>query len=385
MARVLFVVPPLVGHLNPALAVASVLEAAGHTVAWCVHAEIIGDRLPHGATVFPIRSVAGVDFIARSSDLRGLESVRFFLDEFVMPMASDSLSVIERAVDTFLPDLMVVDHQMVAGALVARKRELPWLSLVTTTASILKLLPSHDAWVEAQYGRLQQGYLPPSRVVARPDFSPDAVVVFSVDMLVGDAYERFDAPYVFVGPSGGVGQRDVAFPWEWLEPGRKKLLVTLGTLSRDRETRFFDVVAAALAELDIQAVFVAPESMIGRVPANVLVRSYVPQHALLPHMDGVICHAGHNTVCESLAAGLPLIVAPIRDDQPIVARQVARAGVAIPVRYGKVTPVGAKKAIEQLVGDQEMAVKARAVARQFAGAPGPHGVLPIVDRLCVPV
>jgi UDP:flavonoid glycosyltransferase YjiC (YdhE family) len=49
-----------------------------------------------------------------------------------------------------------------------------------------------------------------------------------------------------------------------------------------------------------------------------MVHRHVPQLALLPHVDAVVCHGGHNTVCESLAHGLPLVIAPIKDDQPIV-------------------------------------------------------------------
>ncbi|MFX9840639.1 hypothetical protein ABTP51_18855, partial [Acinetobacter baumannii] len=93
----------------------------------------------------------------------------------------------------------------------------------------------------------------------------------------------------------------VDFPWAWLRPGTAKLLVTLGTVSRDRDTRFFEVIMAALADLpEVQAVMVAPQSLAALAPANVLVRDYVPQLQLLDHVDGVICHAGHNTVCEAL-------------------------------------------------------------------------------------
>jgi UDP:flavonoid glycosyltransferase YjiC (YdhE family) len=38
MARILITVPPLTGHLNPALAVAAVLQQQGHEIAWAVHA-----------------------------------------------------------------------------------------------------------------------------------------------------------------------------------------------------------------------------------------------------------------------------------------------------------------------------------------------------------
>src|SRR5260370_21780915 len=82
---------------------------------------------------------------------------------------------------------------------------------------------------------------------------------------------------------------------------------------------------------------VAPEELSDRAPGNFIVRPRVPQIELLAHMDAVVCHAGHNTVCEALSFGLPLIVAPIRDDQPIVARQVIDAGAGMFMRYGKVT------------------------------------------------
>ena len=63
----------------------------------------------------------------------------------------------------------------------------------------------------------------------------------------------------------------------------------------------------------------------------------VPQLALLAAgATRCVSHAGHNTVCESLAAGLPLVLAPIRDDQPIVADQVVRAGAGVRVKFGRV-------------------------------------------------
>ena len=54
MARILFTVPPLTGHLNPALAVADALERQGHEIAWAVHAAQIGSKLPQGARVYAL-------------------------------------------------------------------------------------------------------------------------------------------------------------------------------------------------------------------------------------------------------------------------------------------------------------------------------------------
>lgn len=383
MARILFTVPPLTGHLNPALAVAQVLTQQGHTVAWAVHARQLADRLPPRQRVYPLDSDgAGVPDIAAPA-VRGLESVRLFFEDYTMPMAQESLAPLEAIARDFRPDVMVVDHQMPAGALVARKLGLPWVSLVTTSASIQKMSPTLDAWVAEQYLALQRGYLSPELIVERPDFSPHRVIVFSIEALMGDAHARVDAPYAFVGPSRGDGRPPVDFPWDWLRADRHKLLVSLGTVSRDRDTRFFEVIMAAVADLpEVQAVLVAPPQLAAQAPDNVLVRDYVPQLELLSRVDAVICHAGHNTVCESLSHGLPMIVAPIRDDQPVIARQVIDAGAALFMRHGKVTPATARGIIETLFATPSLRTCAAALAQQLNAAIGAEGAASLITQLC---
>ena len=56
MARFLFVVPPLAGHINPSIAVGRVLQARGHEIAWVGYESILEGRLPAGARGYPLRS-----------------------------------------------------------------------------------------------------------------------------------------------------------------------------------------------------------------------------------------------------------------------------------------------------------------------------------------
>ncbi len=384
MARILFTVPPLTGHLNPALAVADALSREGHDVAWAVHAAQIGDKLPEGARVYALDHGDGADPGIAAPQVRGLESVRLFFEDYALPLAERVLAPMEAAVRDFVPDAMVVDHQMLGGALVARKLGIPWVSQVTTSASILKMSPVLDAWVAEQYLALQRRYLPQALIVGRPDFSPHRVIVFSIETLPGDRHARVEAPYAFVGPVRGEGRRQVEFPWDWLREDRRKLLVSLGTVSRDRDTRFFEVVMEAVAGLpQVQAVLVAPESLAAGAPDNVLVRGYVPQTELLRRVDGVICHAGHNTVCEALSCGLPMIVAPIRDDQPVIARQVIDAGAALFARQGKVTPAAMRSAIVNLLETPSLAENARRLSQELLAAPGASGAARIILALAV--
>lgn len=381
MARILFTTPPLVGHLNPLLAVAALLVRDGHELAWAVHARQVGARLPEGARVFSLDAGDVVTSIA-APKVRGLESVRLFFEDYALPLAEQSLPLIEQAARAFQPDVMVVDHQMVAGALVARKLDLPWLTSITTSASILRMSPLLDEWVAGQYLVLQQRHLPASAVVERPDFSPWGNLVFSIDELPGSQHARVDAPYVFLGPASGDGRREIDFPWAWLRDDCRHLLVSLGTISRDRDTRFFEVIMQALADMpDVQAVIVGPPSLAALAPANVLVRDFVPQLALLEKMHGVICHAGHNTVCEALLHDLPLIVAPIRDDQPVIARQVIDAGAALFMRHGKVTVATARETISELLTSLPLRNGAARLGQVLRASPGARGAAQHIVRL----
>lgn len=380
MARILFTVLPLTGHLNPALSLAGELAAAGHEVAFAVHRETLGARIPEGIRVYPLD--AGYRVPSLGEQARGLESVRLFFEDYLLPLTQHALEPLEAAARAFQPDVMAVDHQMVAGALVARKLGLPWVSLVSTSASIIRLSPLLDAWVAEQYLTLQQAYLPAGLTVERPDFSPHSVIVFSIEALMGAARDRVEAPYAFVGPASRAVRPDVDFPWAWLRDDRPLVLVTMGTVSRDRDHRFFTVMLEALAQLpEVQAVLIAPPALAAQAPKNVLVRDYVPQLQLLDRAAGVICHAGHNTVCEALARGLPLVVAPIRDDQPIIARQVIEAGAGVFMRYGKVTPATAVAAIGRLLDDAGLAASARSLSRALRDAPGMPGAAGIVAAL----
>jgi UDP:flavonoid glycosyltransferase YjiC (YdhE family) len=104
----------------------------------------------------------------------------------------------------------------------------------------------------------------------------------------------------------------------------------------------------------------------------------VPQLELLPHLDAVVCHAGHNTVCETLAHGLPLVVAPIRDDQPIIAQQVVDAGAGIRLKYGRVTSDEIFEALVAVLETPSYRQAALRIQASFRAAGGPSAA---ADRL----
>lgn len=390
MASILIIVPPLTGHINPAVSVAGELRRRGHDIAWATHTHLIAaDVLPHNAEVHALPWQSSFELGRRSTGIRGLESVRFFYEDFCLPLSRASLPALEQIVRGTQPDLIICDHQMVAGALVARALQVPWLTFASTNVSILRMSDAIDTWVEQKFAQLQRDYGVP--VLSRPDFSPYGVVVFSSEALLAGKYAYYDAPYRFVGPAFTHRHFSVGFPWGELRRDAAKLLISLGTVSRDRGTRFYEVMMQALDSLQLpdtylpyrqlQVIMVAPEEFCQRAPANFIVRPQVPLVALLAHMDAALCHAGHNTVCEALSFGLPLIVAPIRDDQPIVARQVIDAGAALYLRYGKVTAESARTAVLELFRRPDYRDSAMRLKESFQPLGGALMAADIVEEL----
>ena len=390
MARFLFVVPPLVGHTNPTVALGRELTGRGHEVAWTGHAEVIAHLLPPGARFFPVADDFPTD-VAEAMEARnvkggaGMAGFRSLWEDFVLPIARHMVPGVEAAVDRFGPDALVVDEHALAGAAVAERRGLPWATSATTSADLvdpLAFIPKVGDWLRDQMaGVLIDAGVDEDR--ARrfdPRFSPHLVLAFTIAELVGPP-ETFPDHYAFVGPSLGERPDAPPFDWAWLDDTRPLVLVTLGTVNWRAGARFFGVAVETLGALDVQAVVVAPHNLVPDPPANVLVTPDIPQLDLLPRAAAVVCHGGHNTVCETLAAGLPLVLAAVRDDQPIIADQVERAGAGVRIRFARATVPMLREAVETVLHQPDHRKAAERVQASFATTGGPSAAADRLEQL----
>jgi len=369
MSRFLFVVPPLTGHVNPTASVGGELLARGHDVAWVGHPGTLTPLLPHDAVVFPaIDDVLEADIRAKRERwlaLRGMAVLKFFWEEFLVPLGYAMVPGVSDAVAAFAPDVIIADQQALAGPLVAGHAGLPWVTSASTSAELvnpLRTMPKVDAWVRGLLHDFAGGDI---------RFSDRLVLVYSSPALVEG---EFGDEVAFVGPALTHRVERVDFPWGSLT-GRRRVLVSLGTLNGPAGERFFGQVLEAVSELDVQVVIVAPPRP---APSNVLVLPTIPQLALMPHLDAVVTHGGHNTVCEALAHGLPLVVAPIRDDQPTVAAQVVAAGAGVRLTYSRARAADIRSALESVLDEPEYAAAAELVRKSFVAA---GGAAAAADRL----
>ncbi|MGP4023612.1 glycosyltransferase [Actinomadura sp. 3N407] len=369
--RFLFAVPPLTGPVSsntaatpdaavtsgatvaPTAAVAAELARRGHKVAWTGHRASLEPRLRPGSRVI---NAVGDDFAKRLPGLRdewlrlrGLAALRFLWTDLLVPLGHAMMPGVGKAIDRFRPDVVVSDQFALAGPVAARHREIPWATSAATSAEFtrpLAAMPKVEEWIRDQIAAFQLDHGIDDLLDLR--FSDHLVLAFSTGGLIGDT-SFFPGHFAFVGPAPG-RSAPRAFPWDWLD-GRPAVLVTLGAANGPSGDRFFRTTAEAVRDMDVQAILAAPPDVVADPPPNVLVRADVPQHKLLERLSAAVCQGDHDTVCAFLSQGLPLVVAPDRDDQPVIARQVEAAGAGIPVRYTRARPDELRTALGTVLTD----------------------------------
>jgi MGT family glycosyltransferase len=356
----------MVGHINPAVSVADELRARGHQVAWAGDDTVLRSLLSE-AEIYPCELPA---FSERPAALRGFSALKYLWEEVLTPMAEEMAPGVLDAVTEFNPDLLVVDQQALAGALVAERLGLPWVTSASTSgefADPLAGLPKMRQWQDDQLLDLRKRFGDPT-IGGDLRFSPHLVLAFTTEAMVGDPSE-FDFPVSFVGPVRRPAPEGL--PPSLPASGGPLVFVSLGTMNADAGRRFLaECVAALRVRPQLRAVVVDPAKTITDAPRHVVVEPFVDQLAVLAHADAVVCHGGHNTVCETLACGLPLVIAPIRDDQPVIAEQVTRAGAGLRVRFDRVRAEQIGQAIDTVLTDPDYRAAARRIRRSFEQAGG---------------
>jgi MGT family glycosyltransferase len=173
----------------------------------------------------------------------------------------------------------------------------------------------------------------------------------------------------------------VAFDWDALDPGRRHVLITVGSLGQDMAMGFYQRIVEAVRPLRdrLQAIVVSEEPLDDA--GHVLVAPRVPMLDLLPRLDAVVTHGGLNTVCEALAHGVPLVIAPIRGDQPINAARVVAAGAGIRVSFGRARPGQLRDAVASVLTDPAYRAAAQRMRGSLAAAGGATAASALLEKL----
>jgi len=400
--------PPLRGHYRPLSALAAELIARGHRATFIHHADAAGlveaDQAGFeavGAGAPPL--VGWTRPMARIKGVLGLSSVLDGMVRFTDMICRDGPAVIEW----IGAEAVIVDQLEPAGALVADHVGLPFVSIANALPINREpgVPPPYVGWAHdpsprglkrnrggwrvtdlllRKVGKVIERNstalgLAPRRCL-EDCFSPNlqiAQIVPAIDF----PRTQLPATFHYAGPFRRV--RHEAFQ---LPPGDDRPLAycSLGTLQGFR-TGLFRKVAAACAKSNIKLLLSRGGALnrLGRLPGHPLVYDWVPQEAVLEHASLTICHGGMNTVLDSLAAGVPMIVMPLAFEQTAIAARMRHAGVA-EVLHPRSSSSRIAETIARVMGTPSYRARARAVQQHIAGAGGVARAADLIEAMLRP-
>ncbi|MGM1060109.1 glycosyltransferase [Saccharothrix sp. Mg75] len=185
-----------------------------------------------------------------------------------------------------------------------------------------------------------------------------------------------------VSPTEVVPLRPVPFsePGElpsWVREHREPLVyLTLGTAFGTADV--LRTAIAGLAVLGTRVVVSTGRSVevgaLGDVPDNVLVRPWLPQADLLPHVDLVVHHGGAGATLGTFGTGVPHLVLPQGADQFSNADAVTAAGLGDQVLAADLTAEVITAKARRLLTDEAVRAAVAAMAEEVAAMPSPHDV-----------
>lgn len=391
MGKFLFIVPPLTGHINPTLGLGAGLLKNGHDVAWLSFDPALEKRIPAGGSFLLLEtgmSEADKERMKHEmvelskKNVYGLDSLKFLYEEVLVPMNTGMLEGIRKITDSYRPDVIINDHQIFAGTVVAIQEKVRYVTSVTAPAAIKvsESFPMIYSWEGEQIIQFQKktGVEGETRL----DCSSLLTLVYTSREFFGQS--ELPGYYKFVGPVINRNEQIDTFDWErFYEMGdRPGILVTIGTtFHHELKQSFFKKVIEAFENENITVVVVSDPALFESIPDNFIVCKQVPQLRLIPLIDAVVCHGGHNTVCETLSYAKPLVVLPIAYDQSYVAGCVVDSGAGIRLNFNRFRAPQLLDAVSTVLADKQYVENATTIQKSFEEAGGVDRAVKLLEQI----
>jgi UDP:flavonoid glycosyltransferase YjiC (YdhE family) len=384
MSRILFTTQPALSHLGPMLPVARALEDRGHDVAVACAPSFVPLVGRLGLRAFACgadyrvgeecRLVPSLRRARQVGDREYRYTGRVLVKELAGRMLPDLLSVAAA----WRPALVVRDCVELAACVVAEARGIP----VAVGRENRFLAP--ETW-EAEAGpelaelRLRAG-LAPEPAVAMLDrhlsLAPavPALVTATASLPEPREFGCHLAPTLrFLRPVPSF-QAPPDEPAIDLDGEAPLVYASLGTVYNNDSSVLRAIVDAARGAPFRLLLATGPDLDPGLLepPANVTVRRWVSQRQVLERSDAAVVAGGFGTVCDALAAGIPLAFLPLGADHATNALRCATLGVGVTVAPGRRTPRRIRAVIERALADPSLRERASALSETVGHLPGPE-------------
>jgi MGT family glycosyltransferase len=393
MSRILFVVIPEKGHINPYIGPAQELKKRGHEVAFTALHDITTQLRAAGFGQFfpesdqnppPPDANRGKLFAEK---VRDAEWLRNWIKTLLVDNAPPQVEALRRIVREFRPDVLAIDSMVYAGAIAAELEKIPYAALSSSLnpvvdRSFTSELIETVGWLSPARNALFASYGLTAEFRVCDIVSPWVNTVFATRALV----EPDDPPLqtFLVGPSIPSGKRgdEPTYP-SGVKP--RMIYMSLGSQIYHQPQAFRTVIEAVRGrsvQLVLSMSELAKSDSMADLPRNVMALQYAPQlHLLRVHARVMITHGGANSVMEALWAGVPLLIHPICNDQFFQARCIERSSVGRRIDLDQAKPSEVWTALESLRQPGSYRQKAREVGASYRNSDGAFIAARLVEHL----
>ncbi|UOQ44955.1 glycosyl transferase [Halobacillus salinarum] len=384
MSNVLVFNFPGEGHINPTIALVEELMQRGEDVVYyCV--EDYKEKIEQTGAEFR----AYENFMPKPGTLNE-DPQKLDREKLMTHLIKGMDDVMEQELDTLKTeayDYVIYDNNFAAGKMIADVLQLPKISSCTTFAlnsevvsefmkneenQIMNIEIPQTGEVHAITEKWENEYgLPIRRFQDIMNQPGDMTIVYTSELYQPYA-EEFDESFKFVGPSIAP-RRDVEpFSFENLPEG-KLIYISMGTVFNDQPELYetcFDAFRNSEANVVMSVGKKINVEDFEDIPDNFFVHNYVPQLEVLEQADVFFTHGGMNSSSEGLYYGVPLVVLPVRGDQPIIAKRIEELEAGFKLDREKVTADQLKTSANRILNEPRYKENSEKVGESLQEAGG---------------
>jgi len=390
------------GDLHPFIALGLSLQARGFHVILAVPQDHVGKVTRAGLAAVAI--MPRFETIWADMGLTQAEAIRRIIEDqdfMIRRIAIPAIDEGVRALDAIAADACAIVGSLfaLAAPIVAEKRGIP---LIPAFLQPMTVFSAYDPPVGQKYGTIAEPARIPSRMWNRACFrivrletrrryaalinraraahglarqaSTPILDMEAAHALRLGLYPAFFAPPQpdFPGNFDHVGfplldagadsgtALDPAFE-RFLADGPAPLVFTLGSLVTACPRDFYRESADLARALGMRAVLLTGGAH-ATASRDIIVRDYAPHALIFPRAAAIIHHGGIGTTAQALRAGVPQLVVPHMGDQIDNAARIARLAVGQRIDAARYTAVKAAPVLAQLLRDDLLRERARALA-----------------------
>ena len=158
--------------------------------------------------------------------------------------------------------------------------------------------------------------------------------------------------------------------WPDLDRSRPIVLVTQGTIANQDLSELIEPTLVGLADRDLTVIVatggIDPSKIAVTIPDNAKIVSFIPFDAVLPAVDVFITNGGYGGVQQSLSMGVPIVVAGVTEDKPLVAARITWSGAGIDLMTARPTAAQIGAAVQDILSKPTYRTQAQRLAQEYA-------------------